>query len=98
MFLSDSLHSFPSLPPAVGDILVFVHADSQPPAELVRAVRAALARPRVVLGGFTTLMDRPDGRGLLLFHTFHHFVKAYYPVLLLRPLSLVRWGHAPGLP
>ena len=41
-----------------GEYLCFLHADSQPPQSLVHVVRATLAAPRTVAGGFRTLITR----------------------------------------
>jgi hypothetical protein len=68
--------------------LVFMHADSRPPATLVPAVRSALADPRTVIGGFHTMVELP-GR-VLWYMTGLHFVKTYAAPLLFRPLSFVR--------
>ncbi len=44
-------------PPAA---YLFVHADSRPPPDAVSLVRAALARRRVVGGGFVALLESPE--------------------------------------
>lgn len=75
-------------PPAAGDLLVFVHADSRPPRTLVPVVRAVLRNPRNVIGGFNTVVELPDR--VLLYMTAFHFSKTYLAPLLFRPLSFVR--------
>ena len=72
-----------------GDILCFVHADSQPPQSLVANARAVLSSPRTVLGGFRTLIRSGD-EYTLRFMTAHHFVKTYYLPGLVRPLDFAR--------
>mmetsp|Transcript_16804 Transcript_16804/g.50198 ORF Transcript_16804/g.50198 Transcript_16804/m.50198 type:complete len:415 (-) Transcript_16804:508-1752(-) len=45
---------------AKGEYLCFLHADSRPPPSLVHVIRATLAEPRTVAGGFLTLITRDD--------------------------------------
>jgi hypothetical protein len=72
----------------LGPLLCFVHADSQPPEELIPVIRKTLACRRTVLGGFRTLI-KDRGRPLR-FMTAHHLLKTYYLPALTRPLSLLR--------
>jgi rSAM/selenodomain-associated transferase 2 len=44
---------------ATGDVIVFLHADTWPPADLDEALRKALADPRVVGGGFWKVFRHP---------------------------------------
>lgn len=74
---------------SAGDLLCFMHADSQPPPALVHLMRRTLADPATVVGGFRTLICGSDGR-LLKFMTAHHLVKSYYLVFLARPLMWLR--------
>ena len=71
-----------------GDLLCFLHADTQPPHEVVSVIRGVMTHPNVVLGGFRTVIQT-DGRRL---HgmTLHHLVKTYYIALFLRPLAFAR--------
>ncbi|KAK9815414.1 hypothetical protein WJX72_003261 [[Myrmecia] bisecta] len=73
---------------ASGNLLCFVHADSQPPLELVSVARRTLSNKHVVLGGFRTIIQL-DGR-VLWGMTAHQLVKTYYLPLIVRPLSFVR--------
>ena len=66
-----------------------MHADSLPPTALVSVVRAVLADPRTVLGGFRVLITAPDGT-LMRFQTAHHFAKTYYMPAIARPISFLR--------
>jgi glycosyltransferase involved in cell wall biosynthesis len=75
---------------AKGEVLVFVHADSRPPENLVSVVRRELSRPGVVLGGFATSIECEDGR-VLWFPTVHNFVSTYFP-LFIRPLDFFRYA------
>ena len=83
------------LPPPLRPLL-----PPRPVQELVSVVRSTLADPRVVLGGFFTLIQSP-GEGstrTLKFHTAHNFIKTYYAPLLFRPLSFLRRGGRSGAP
>jgi rSAM/selenodomain-associated transferase 2 len=73
---------------ASGDLLLFVHADSRPPADAVAAARRALGDPRVVLGGFSTLIQH-RGR-TLWFSTAHNWLSTYYAPLLFDPAGFAR--------
>jgi len=68
--------------------LCFLHADTQPPEELVAVVRGVMANPNTVLGGFRTAIQT-NGRRL---HgmTFHHLIKTYYIAMFLRPVAFAR--------
>jgi len=73
---------------AAGDLLCFLHADTQPPTELVAVVRGVMANPNNVLGGFRTIIQTHGKR--LQGMTLHHLVKTYYIAMFLRPLAFVR--------
>ncbi|KAI3437612.1 hypothetical protein D9Q98_000064 [Chlorella vulgaris] len=73
---------------AKGQILVFAHADTQPPQALVAEVRRQLSQPNVVLGGFRPLIEF-EGKPLRAFSA-NNTLKTYYGPLLLRPLSFLR--------
>lgn len=45
---------------ATGDILIFLHADTVTPREVVTLVRGTLADRRNVLGGFVSLLTTPE--------------------------------------
>lgn len=73
---------------AKGDLLCFLHADTQPPNELVAVVRGVMANPDNVLGGFRTIIQTHGKR--LQGMTLHHLVKTYYIAMFLRPVAFVR--------
>lgn len=73
---------------STGEHLCFLHADTQPPKDLVRAVDRALADQRVVLGGFVSYVDH-EGRPFPL-STLNSLLKTWYIPFALRPLSAVR--------
>ena len=43
-----------------GDLLLFLHADTLPPRDVVTLVRGALSERRTVLGGFVSLLTTPS--------------------------------------
>ena len=65
-------------------ILMFVHADSRPPATAVTIARRVLSDPNTVLGGFFTLIEHENGRPLV-FTTLHNFISTYYAPFLFSP-------------
>ncbi|KAL0037584.1 hypothetical protein WJX77_003760 [Trebouxia sp. C0004] len=73
---------------AKGDLLCFLHADTQPPNELVAVVRGVMANPNIVLGGFRTIIQT-HGKTLQVM-TLHHLIKTYYIAMFLRPVAFVR--------
>lgn len=73
---------------AKGDLLCFLHADTQPPTDLVAVMRRELRDPHTVLAGFVPLIEGPKGR--LWVMSIHNFISTYYAPLLFRPLSFAR--------
>lgn len=51
---------------AGGDVLMFLHADTELPASFARDVRAALSDPRCVAGAFVFALDAPGRRFRIL--------------------------------
>ena len=74
---------------STGELLCFVHADSQPPAALVSVVRQTLSDPVAVLGGFRVLISAPDG-SIMRFQTAHQYAKTFYMPALFMPLRFAR--------
>lgn len=68
---------------ATGEILCFLHADTWVPADLVGIIEQTLADPRVVGGGFISLMVGSDKTRWWM--SLHNFLKTYYAPLLFRP-------------
>ncbi|KAG2501586.1 hypothetical protein HYH03_000091 [Edaphochlamys debaryana] len=73
---------------ASGELLMFLHADTELPADAVTQVRQALAHPRTVLVGFRPLIL--DGDKPMWFSTANNFGKTWYGPILMRPLSWLR--------
>ncbi len=68
---------------ATGEILCFLHADTQVPPDVVQILSTVLADPRTVCGGFISLMTGPERVRWGI--SFHNFLKTYYGPLLFRP-------------
>lgn len=68
---------------AQSDKVCVLHADTQPPADLVVVIEHELADPRIALAGFTTVLRGPDKTRWGT--SFHNWIKTWYAPLLLRP-------------
>lgn len=68
---------------ASGDVLCFIHADTLVPDDLVTVIDAAFANPKVVCGGFISVMAGAQTTRWGV--TLHNLVKTYYGPLLFRP-------------
>lgn len=73
---------------AIGEILCFVHADTQLPDDLVAVVEQTLRDPTIACGGFISLMvgAKTTRWGVSL----HNYLKTYYAPLLFRPHLYIR--------
>ncbi|GAB5522546.1 MAG: TIGR04283 family arsenosugar biosynthesis glycosyltransferase [Roseivirga sp.] len=72
---------------ASGDHLVFLHADTLVPHDLVSCVRATLDNAQVSLGGFVAIMK---GEQVRHWFTFLNYIKTYLCPLFYRPLAFFR--------
>ena len=68
---------------ARSELVCVLHADTEPPRDIVAEVERMLADPEVALGGFTTILRGPGG--VRRFTSFHNRIKTWYAPLLLRP-------------
>ncbi|MDF9795302.1 rSAM/selenodomain-associated transferase 2 [Catalinimonas alkaloidigena] len=68
---------------AKGELLCFLHADTKVPSSLVLKIRSALTDPKLVLGGFVSVM-KGDGR-TQHFTSWLNYVKTFLSPLLYRP-------------
>lgn len=68
---------------ATGEILCFLHADTQVPADVVGVMSAVLADPQIAAGGFISLMT--GAQRVRWGISFHNFIKTYYAPLIFRP-------------
>lgn len=75
---------------ATGDLLCFLHGDTQVPDDLVRLVTSTLANPQIAGGGFVSVMagEQTTRWGIVL----HNSVKTHYAALLFRPHRYFRDG------
>mmetsp|Transcript_18245 Transcript_18245/g.61986 ORF Transcript_18245/g.61986 Transcript_18245/m.61986 type:complete len:208 (+) Transcript_18245:326-949(+) len=73
-----------------GEQVVFLHADTLPPTDLVQLVNTTLSQPGIVCGGFLPLIV--TGTTTYWFMTMHNILKTYYGPALLRP-----WSYWNGL-
>lgn len=74
---------------ANGDIIVFLHADTEVPKDLVKIVSGTLKNPKVTLGGFTSIMK---GVRVRKFITFQNRIKTYLGALFYSPIRCVCYG------
>lgn len=68
---------------ATGEILCFLHADTWVPDDAIAVIEHTLADPRVVGGGFISLMV--GSHKTRWWMSLHNFLKTYYAPLLFRP-------------
>ncbi|WP_293943676.1 glycosyltransferase [Sphingomonas sp.] len=64
-------------------IVCVLHADTQPPDDMIAVIRRTLADPKVALAGFTPLLSGPDKVRWVT--SFHNWIKTWYAPLLFRP-------------
>ncbi|PSN20514.1 glycosyltransferase [filamentous cyanobacterium CCP5] len=68
---------------ATGDILCFLHGDTLVPDDLVTVIEATLANPKIVCGGFISVMAGAQTTRWGI--TLHNSFKTHYAPLLFRP-------------
>ncbi|BAZ13540.1 hypothetical protein NIES4071_53790 [Calothrix sp. NIES-4071] len=73
---------------ASGDILCFLHADTQVSNDIITVIEQTLANPKIVCGGFISLMtgSQTTRWGISL----HNYLKTYYAPLIFRPYSFFK--------
>ena len=78
---------------ANGDVLIFLHADTQLPTDAVNVARRQLCAgkrtQRTVLGGFVSLITVPERDKTYWFLSTHNVAKTFYTVLAFRPKSFI---------
>ena len=78
---------------AKGDVLIFLHADTQLPTDAVNVARRQLCAgkrtERTVLGGFVSLITVPDRDKTYWFLSTHNVAKTFYTVAAFRPKSFI---------
>mmetsp|Transcript_1687 Transcript_1687/g.3764 ORF Transcript_1687/g.3764 Transcript_1687/m.3764 type:complete len:392 (-) Transcript_1687:817-1992(-) len=71
-----------------GDYIVFLHADTVPPLDLVALARSALKDPKTVCAGFVPIME--FGQRTYWSMTLVHALKTYLGPLAFRPVGFAR--------
>lgn len=75
---------------ANGDILVFLHADTTVPCDLVKIVNDILEDHKTVLGGFVSIMK--GKKEVRWFFSAHNFLKTYLGAFLYNPYRFAWFG------
>jgi rSAM/selenodomain-associated transferase 2 len=75
---------------AKGDLLVFLHADTRVPKDLVDVVNEALADPKIVLGGFICIMR--GEHSVQRFISINNYIKTYVFAMLYNPYRFLFKG------
>lgn len=70
------------------EIVCVLHADTQPPDDMVAVIRRTLSDPEVALAGFTPLLSGPDK--VRWATSFHNWIKTWYVPLVMRPRLFMR--------
>ena len=73
---------------ASGDLLCFLHADTDLPADFVALAQEVLSDRRTALAGFISIMR--GERGVRRVTTAHNIIKTWSAPLLFRPISFFR--------
>ena len=73
---------------ATGDLVCVVHADTQPPRDMVAVIAEMLADPKIALASFTPVIWGPDK--IRWGTTVHNWAKTWYAPLITRPHLFVR--------
>ena len=72
---------------ANGDIVCFLHADTELPIDFVTLAQDVLREKSTALAGFISIMR---GEKIRRMTTAHNFIKTWYAPLLFRPISFFR--------
>ncbi len=72
------------------DLICVLHADTLPPENMARHIRATLSTPKTSLGCFRPIMT---GRKTRYVTSFHNLIKTWYAPLLFRPHMFLRGGR-----
>ena len=73
-----------------GDLLVFLHADTLVPANLINTVIKTLRNRKIILAGFTSIM-KGDGK-IRKFITIQNTLKTYFGAFLYNPFRCLCFG------
>ena len=72
---------------ASGDFLVFLHADTWVPDDLVKVIAKVLSKEKNSLGAFVSVMR---GERLRIWFSFLNYIKTYLCPLFYRPIPFIR--------
>jgi rSAM/selenodomain-associated transferase 2 len=75
---------------ANGEILVFLHADTIVPHDLVKIVNDTLSNPRISLGAFICLMKGKTGTNWFI--SFNNYIKTYLAAFCYNPFRFIWRG------
>ena len=75
---------------ASGDILVFLHADTRVPADLVKLVGEVLMDQKIAMGGFICIMK--GKKDVQRFISVNNFIKTYVFAMLINPYRFLFKG------
>lgn len=70
---------------ATGDYILFLHADTTPPADVVDVIRRQLRDQKTVIGGFVSLIETPTRTFWGM--SYHNVVKTTYCAVVSRPFA-----------
>ena len=73
---------------AKGDYLLFLHADTTPPADVVDVIRRQLRDEKTVIGGFVSLIETPTKTYWAM--SYHNVIKTTYCAVVSRPFAYLR--------
>jgi len=73
---------------ATGDYILFLHADTTPPADVVDVIRRQLRDQKTVIGGFVSLIETPTRTFWGM--SYHNVVKTTYCAVVSRPFAYLR--------
>ncbi len=73
---------------ATGDYVLFLHADTTPPADVVDVIRRQLRDQKTVVGGFVSLIETKSRTFWAM--SYHNVVKTTYCAVISRPFGYLR--------
>jgi rSAM/selenodomain-associated transferase 2 len=75
---------------ASGEVVVFLHADTLAPKELVKIVCQTMENRRIALAGFTSIMKGADRERTFI--SFQNYLKTYLGALVYNPVRCLGFG------
>ncbi len=74
---------------ASGDVIIFLHADTKVPSDLIQIVSETLQNKKITLGGFTSIMEGEKSRRFI---SFQNSLKTYLGAFLYSPIRCLCFG------